>query len=130
MIPTISLSLEPLAVPETGKPNTDFWLATTIAAALILFMYSGPVLRHADPAAAPADPGILSLLLLAILALLAFVSISQWLMGLLWPVFRDYRKYHFSSDFKSLLPWQKIVCYLFTFFMLLFAFVFGLSAVL
>jgi hypothetical protein len=130
MIPTISLPLAPIAVPGINKPNTRFRLAATIATALVLFMYSGPLLRSADPAAAPVDPGILSLVLLAALALLAFVSISLWLLGLLWPVFRDYRKYHFSSNFKSLAPWQKIFFYLSTFFMLLYAFVYALSAVL
>ncbi len=126
----ISLPLSPIVASETNKRNADFKLALAGTTALLLLIYCGPLLRSADAAAAPVDLGILSLAVLAVFAFLLFISISLWLMGLLWPVFRDYRKYHFSSNFKSLAPWQKIFFYLSTFFLLLYAFVYALEAVL
>lgn len=94
-----------------------------------LFLYSGPLLRLADPTAAVVDIGALSLPLLGLVSGLGFVSISHWLLGLLWPVFRDFRNHHFEPIFKSLRPWQKIVLYLGCFFLLLYAFVACLAAV-
>lgn len=90
---------------------------------LVLFLFSGPLLRLVDPVAAAVDVGTLSLLFLGLLAGLAFVAVGRWLLGLLWPVFREFGQHHFEPIFKSLLPWQKIVIYLVCYFLLLFAFV-------
>lgn len=95
----------------------------------VLFIHAGPLLRQADPTAAVVDPGALSLVLLAAMALATFLSVSHWLTGLLWPILRSYRKYYFSNNFKSLLPWQKITFYLVIYFGLLYAFVCCLAAV-
>jgi len=90
---------------------------------LVLFLFSGPLLRLVDPVAAAVDVGTLSLLFLGLLTGLAIVAVSRWLLGLLWPVFREFGQHHFEPIFKSLLPWQKIVIYLVCYFLLLFAFV-------
>jgi hypothetical protein len=105
-------------------------LLPALLIAFLLFFQSGPLLRGLDAAAAVVDIGVLSLLLLAILALLAFVSLSHWLLQLIWPVFGHYRKFHFDNNFKSLLPWQKIIFYLSAFFLLLYALVLCLYAVM
>ena len=95
----------------------------------LLFVLSGPLLRLIDPFAAAPDLGVLGLVLLGLLSGLGFIAVSRWLLGLLWPVFRDFRNYHFEPIFKSLLPWQKIIIYLACYFLLLYAFVPCLAAV-
>ena len=107
------------------------WLGTAIAmiGLFVLFAWVGPLLRLADPTAAVVDIGALSLVLLAVVALAAFLAVSRWLLGLLWPVLRGYQQNHFSNNFKSLSPWQKITFYLVIFFGLLYAFVCCLVAV-
>lgn len=95
----------------------------------VLFLFSGPILRLVDPMAAAPDIGTLGLPLLGLLAGLGFITISRWLLGLLWPVFRDFRKHHFEPIFKSLQPWQKIIIYLSCYFLLLYALVLCLVAV-
>src|SRR5690606_34899462 len=84
--------------------------------------------RLVDPIAAVVDIGALSLPLLGLLSGLAYIAISHWLLGLIWPVFRDFRKHHFEPIFKSLRPWQKIILYLCCFFLLLYVFVACLAA--
>ncbi len=123
------LPLKGYTRPPLRWPAFTYRLALSCAFIFILFLYCGPLLRRADPVAAVVDPGVLSLLVLATLSLLLFISISLWLLGLIWPVFRDYRRYHFSSNFKSLTPWQKIAFFMVAFFLLLFAFICCLAAV-
>lgn len=129
MVTTLSLP-----APKPLHDRQGIAVSGKLAAALVffflLFWYGGPALQQADPAAAVADPGVLSLVLLALLCLLTFTALSFWLLGLLWPVLNDYRKYHFQKNFKMLLPWQKLLFYLSAFFLLLFAFVCCLLAVL
>ena len=107
------------------------WLSKGLAllGLFVLFARVGPLLRLADPTAAVVDIGALSLVLLAVVALATFLTVSHWLLGLLWPVLRDYHRHFFSNNFKSLLPWQKITFYLVIFFGLLYAFVACLLAV-
>ncbi|MFB2121218.1 hypothetical protein [Parapedobacter sp. 2B3] len=96
---------------------------------LALFLHCDPLLRWFDPTAAVVDAGALSLVLLAVVALGTFLTVSRWLLGLLWPVMRNYQRNHFSNNFKSLHPWQKITFYLVIFFGLLYAFVCCLASV-
>ncbi|WP_257667476.1 hypothetical protein [Parapedobacter tibetensis] len=120
----------PIERPARHVPRYRFprlFIATLVA--LLLFMQAGDLLRFMDSTAAAVDIGVLSLILLALLATLGFIAVSRWLLGLLWPVLRDYQKYHFESNFKSLQPWQKITFYLVIFFGLLYAFVCCLVAV-
>ena len=105
------------------------YLTVTTVAMAALFVYAGPLLRGLDPTAAAVDIGAASLVLLAMLALAIFVAVNRWLLGLLWPVLRDYQRHHFSPNFKSLQPWQKIGFYIVIFFGLLYAFVCTLAAV-
>ena len=105
------------------------WPALAAAFLFIVFARIGPLLRLAAPTAAVIDIGALSLVLLAVVALAAFLAVSRRLVGLLWPVLRDYQRFHFSNNFKSLSPWQKITFYLVVFFGLLYAFVCCLAAV-
>jgi len=105
------------------------WLLA-LAMASFAFYCSGPALRYLDAAAAVVDIGILSLLLLSVLALLGFIGISLWLSNLLWPSFRSFRKQHFEHHFKTLEPWQKIAFYMAAFFLLLYACVACLAALL
>ena len=109
--------------------SRHLYLTAVIAAMAVLFIYAGPLLRWLDPTAAAIDIGAASLVLLALLALALFVAVSRWLLGLLWPMLRDYQRHHFSPNFKSLQPWQKIGFYLVIFFGLLYAFVCTLAAV-
>lgn len=116
----------------TGPAQKDFGpVRGTISlfSTILLFLYCGPLLRLLDPTAAAVDIGALSLLLLGLLAGISFVAVSRWLLGLLWPVFRDFRNHHFEPIFKSLLPWQKIIIYLSCFFLLLYALILCLAAV-
>ena len=105
------------------------WLLA-LSIASLAFYCSGPVLRYVDAAAAVVDIGILSLPLLSVLALLGFIGISLWLSNLLWPSFRLFRKHHFEHHFKTLEPWQKIAFYMAAFFLLLYACVACLAALL
>ena len=106
------------------------WLGAGMAlfGLFVLVAQVGPLLL-ADPTAAVVDIGALSLVLLAALALVAFLTVSHWLLGLLWPLLRDYQRNHFANNFKSLSPWQKITFYLVIFFGLLYAFVCCLATV-
>ncbi len=124
----------PLEIPRISllrKWPLRRWLGNGLAllGLFVLFARVGPLLRLADPTAAVVDVGALSLVLLAVVALAAFLTVSHWLLGLLWPVLRDYQRHFFSNNFKSLLPWQKITFYLVIFFGLLYAFVCCLVAV-
>lgn len=105
------------------------YLSVAIAVMAALFILAGPLLRGLDPTAAAVDIGAVSLVLLALLALAAFIAVSRWLLGLLWPVLRDYQHHHFTPNFKTLQPWQKLGFYLVVFFGLLYAFVCTLVAV-
>lgn len=109
--------------------RTELALLISILGFFFILHQSGPVLRLLDPVAATVDLGVLSFPLLAVWSLLLFLAVSRWLLGLLWPVFRDFRRYHFEPIFKSLLPWQKILFYLACYFLLLYAFVLCLAAV-
>ncbi len=100
-----------------------------LAGLVFLLAQSGTVLRWVDPTVAVIDIGALSLVLLAVVALAQFLAVSRWLIGLLWPVLREYQKNHFSNNFKSLFPWQKITFYLVIFFGFVYAFVCCLVAV-
>ena len=83
-----------------------------------------------DAAAAVVDIGILSLPILSALALLGFIGISTWLSHLLWPSFRRFRQHHFEHHFTTLEPWQKIAFYMAGFFLLLYACIACLAALL
>jgi len=112
-------------------PGLRRWLHDVLALAglFLLLAHAGPLLRLADPTAAVVDIGVLSLVLLAVAALASFLAVSRQLVGLLWPVLRDYQRNYFPNNFKSLSPWQKITFYLVIFFGLLYAFVCCLAAV-
>lgn len=105
-------------------------LPLILLAALVCFFYGLPLIRLADPAAGIIDAGVLSLLFIALLALLVFVAASLCLQGLIWPGLNKYRKQYFQQHFNSLQPWQKILFCMGAFFLLLYAFVCCLAAVL
>lgn len=112
------------------NPASIPWrLIGTVVALFILFEKAAPMLRLIDPTAAVLDIGSFSLVLFGALALVTFLSVAHWLIGLLWPVIRQYQKHHFHNNFKSLQPWQKIMFYLIIFFGLLYAFVCCFAAV-
>lgn len=130
--------VQPAWAPEAGAPRLSKWelpLGRSLLVWLVLplvvlaFIISGPVLRLVDPFAASPDIGILGLLVFGLLSGLAMVIISRWLLELLWPVFREFRKHHLEPIFKSLLPWQKLIIYLACYFLLLYALVASLAAV-
>ncbi|RQP15264.1 MAG: hypothetical protein EAS52_15695 [Parapedobacter sp.] len=126
---TIPFPLQPSA---PRQPRADFsfpFVPVAVSALAFLFIHSGPLLRWLDPTAAAVDIGAISIVLLALAAVASFIAVSRWLLGLLWPVLRDYQRYHLSNNFKSLQPWQKISFYLVIFFGLLYAFVCSLAAV-
>ncbi len=101
-----------------------------VALALLLFFAFPQLVRHYDQSAAPIDPGALSAILMAVLAMLIFKLVTWWLIRMIWPVFAIYSNYHFESNFKSLLSWQKIIIFLGFYCSLLFAFIFVLHAIL
>ena len=105
------------------------WLLA-LSVASLAFYFSGPALRYVDAAAAVVDIGILSLPILSALALLGFIGISTWLSHLLWPSFRRFRQHHFEHHFTTLEPWQKIAFYMAGFFLLLYACIACLAALL
>jgi len=114
--------------PRMSTTQKPWLLAFSIA--FLSFYTAGPLLRFVDPSSAVLDMGALSIPILAALCLLGFIGLSLWLSGLLWPVFRQFRKYHFEHQFKSLEPWQKIFFYMAAFFLLLYACVCCLAAVM
>jgi hypothetical protein len=63
-------------------------------------------------------------------AVLCFVSLGRWMLRLLWPVYARFAREDFDGVFNSLLPWQKIKLYVGSFFLLLYAFVLVLWALL
>lgn len=132
--PRLENRVHPLSIPSFASMRTrqvSAWLriGLLLVGLFTVLVHSGPLLRLIDPTAAVVDIGALSLVFLAMVALVAFLTISRWLIGLLWPVLRGYQKDHFSTNFKSLQPWQKITFYLVMFFGLLYAFVCCLVAV-
>ena len=132
--PRLENPVHPRSIPSftSRRPRrARAWLGIglLLVGLFTVLVHSGPLLRLVDPTAAVVDVGALSLVFLAMVALVAFLTISRWLIGLLWPVLRDYQKDHFSTNFKSLQPWQKIAFYLVMFFGLLYAFVCCLVAV-
>ena len=127
---TLPIPMQPAAHHEVTAGRRFPYLAIAIVALALLFTFAGPLLRQLDPTAAAVDIGVVSLVLLALLALALFVGVSRWLLGLLWPVLRDYHHHHFTPNFKSLQPWQKLGFYLVIFFGLLYAFVCTLAAVI
>lgn len=118
-----------LARDRSQTDGTSLLLVALLLLATLVFVYAAPWLRWFDSTAAVVDIGVLSLVWLTVVALILFLTASRWLLGLLWPVLRDYHKHHFSPNFKSLLPWQKITFYLVIYFGLLYAFVYCLCAV-
>ena len=130
--PTI-LQQNPSAIYRQRLLRRSLWRLLQSVLALVglalLFAHAGTLLRWADPTAAVVDLGALSLVLLAAVALATFLTVSHWLLGLLWPILKSYRKFYFANNFKSLLPWQKITFYLVIYFGLLYAFVCCLVAV-
>jgi|GEM_PF-5249930 len=127
--PAISLTIPQRCGRLLRRLWLRLWPVLAAASLFIVFARIGPLLRLADPTAAVVDIGALSLVLLAAVALATFLAVSRRLVGLLWPVLRDYQRNHFSNNFKSLSPWQKITFYLVVFFGLLYAFVCCLAAV-
>lgn len=97
----------------------------------LLLLYFFPILiRKIDPSAAPIDPGILSGIVLAVVAVLVFNSVTWWLIRAIWPVFADYSNTFFSTDFQSLLPWQRVCIYLCFFLYFVSSFLLALVAIL
>lgn len=130
--------VHPAWAPEAGAPRLSKWKLPVdrssfvwfvLPMVVLAFILSGPVLRLVDPFAASPDIGILGLLVFGILNGLAMVIISRWLLELLLPVFREFRKHHVEPIFKSLLPWQKLIIYLACYYLLLYALVASLAAV-
>lgn len=105
-------------------------LTGCILASLLLFMYASPLLRKLDPLAAVLDLGIISILFFSLLAYLTFIAISHWLLDILWPAFRTFYQQDFTHTFQKLPSWQKIIIYLISYFLLLYACIILLAALL
>jgi len=101
-----------------------------IFSAIFLFLYFPGLSRLIDITSAPIDPGALSAVIMAILSLLAFKAVTWWLINIIWPVFAEYSKEHFEQNFKSLLPWQKVIIYLAFYLLLLYSFVATLAGII
>lgn len=101
-----------------------------IVVIVVVFLLFPQLSRLVDVTSAPIDAGALSAPVLAISALLIFKAITWWLIRSIWPVFREYSNEHFERNFKSLLSWQKVIIYLGFYLLLLYAFVFTLSAII
>ncbi|HEY0669623.1 MAG TPA: hypothetical protein VGD22_15680 [Sphingobacteriaceae bacterium] len=101
-----------------------------IAAAFGLFIWFPFLSRKIDVTSAPIDPGALSAIIMAILALMAFKAVTWWVINIIWPVLSEYSKNHFERNFKSLLPWQKVLIYLSFYLLLLYSFIATLAALM
>ena len=101
------------------------WLAwpAAITLLLLLFLYSGPLLRLLDPTAAVPDPGLLSVLAFAVLATLVLGLAARLLLWLVTPA--DTRNPHesYGKTFQYLSPCQKICICAGSYLGCLFAFV-------
>lgn len=69
------------------------------------------------------DPGVLTAVILTILSVLLFQAITWWLIKTIWPVLAQYATENFEQNFKSLLPWQKVIIYLSFYLLLFFSFI-------
>lgn len=101
-----------------------------IIASLLLLLIFPYLIRKVDPSAAPIDPGILSGIVLAIVAVLVFNAVTWWLIRIIWPAFAHYSANNFVSDFKSLLPCQRVYIYLGFFLFFVLALLIALVAIL
>lgn len=97
---------------------------------LVIFLVFPYLIRTIDVTAAAIDPGIFSAIILAVSAILIFKAVTWWILTAIWPVFAEYSNEHFERNFKSLLPWQKVIIYLGFYLLVLFAFVGALAAIL
>lgn len=97
---------------------------------LSLFLIFPRVVRHIDITSAPADPGILSIVIMAVLAFLIFKAVTWWTIRIIWPVLAEYSEQHFERNFKSLLSWQKVVIYLAFYLLLLLGMIITLAALI
>jgi hypothetical protein len=101
-----------------------------IAAVLLLFFVFPQLVRLLDVSAAPIDPGALSAIVMAVLAVLIFKLTTWWLIRIIWPALAVYANFHFETNFKSLLPCQKVIIFLSFYGFLLCAFILALTAIL
>jgi len=114
-------------IESYGRKHSEY---VGILVALLLLLVFPPLIRMIDPSAAPIDPGVLSAILLAVVAILIFNSVTWWIIRAIWPVFAEYSNEHFTRNFKTLTPCQKVVIYLAFFFVFILSFVAALVAIL
>lgn len=91
--------------------------------AVLVFYVSPYVLRAIDPTAGTYDVGVLQVIILTIIMFCVFQSVVWMALKVNWLSIRCYFEDRFSTDFKTLQPWQKIVISLCVYFSLLFALV-------
>ena len=96
---------------------------------LTLFLFVGTLLQLLDPSAGVLDIGILSVLLFGLLGGVVAVFVSLWLQEMLWRPFKFFRQ-QFFHHFNQLTSWQQCIIYFSVFFLLLYAFLWGLEMVL
>lgn len=113
----------PLLIPL----RKEFTGIIVVITAFLLFPY---IIRQLDVTAAAIDPGIISAVILAAVAILIFKALTWWLIKVIWPVFADYSSRQFESNFRAMLPRQKVVIYLGFYLLILYAFVIVLAALL
>jgi len=102
----------------------EYW---GISPAIVLFLAFLHLIRLIDPAAAPLDSDLLSIVLMAAVSLLVFKAITGWLIKSIWPTLAKYSEDQFEQNFNALNPLQKVCIYLGFYLSLLFLFILSLS---
>lgn len=91
--------------------------------AVLLFWLSPYVLRQIDPTAGTYDIGVLQTIILAVISFCVFQSLVWFTLKVNWLPIRCYFEDQFTTDFKNLTPWQKILICSAYYLVLLFALV-------
>lgn len=69
---------------DWSRPSGTSLLLITLLLAGLIFVQAAPLLRWFDPNAAAVGTGAMSLVWLATAALILFLTVSRWLLGLLY----------------------------------------------
>jgi len=95
-----------------------------LAAAMIVWILSTPVLRFFDETAGVFDAGIFQIPIFAVIEYCIYGSTAWFTLKILFPTIRKYLQNEFKNDFKELTKWQKSLLSLCVFFALVAALVF------
>ena len=95
-----------------------------LAAAILVWISSTPVLRFFDQTAGVFDAGIFQIPIFTVIEFCIYGLVAWFTLKIQYPTIRRYLQYEFKSDFNGLTPWQKAKLSFCVFFALVAALVF------